>query len=173
MGGAIAQEIAIGMPARARTLISIMSTTGAPSLPQPKPEAMALLVTPAPTQREAYIAYRQKSAPILRGAAYPDDEARDADRAARSFERGLNPAGVGRQLAAIIASGDRTAALAKLALPTLVIHGDNDPLIPLEAGIMTARTIPSARLEIIKGMGHALPTPHWPQIIDAISAFTR
>jgi pimeloyl-ACP methyl ester carboxylesterase len=173
MGGAIAQQIALTAPARVRTLISIMSTTGAASLPQPKAEAMALLVTPAPTDRAGYVAFRKKSASILRAGSYPDDEAQDEVRALRSFERGLNPPGAGRQLAAIIASGDRTPALAELATPTLVIHGDNDPLIPVEAGMLTARTVPGAKLEIVKGMGHALPSAHWPSLVSTMAAFTR
>jgi pimeloyl-ACP methyl ester carboxylesterase len=93
---------------------------------------------------------------------------RDAERAAESFDRGLNPPGVARQLAAIVASGSRRDALGAIRVPTLVIHGDVDPLVPLAGGIATANAIPGAKLMVIKGMGHALPMPMWSQIIEAI-----
>ena len=97
------------------------------------------------------------------------DEARDLERAARNFERGLHPDGVARQLAAIIASGSRKEALRAVRVPTLVIHGDADPLVRVEGGIDTANAVPGARLLVIKGMGHALPISMWPQIIEAIA----
>jgi len=94
-------------------------------------------------------------------------------RARRAYERGLNPPGVARQLVAIIASGSRRPALAKVTTPTLVIHGDVDPLVPLAHGQDVAAAVPGAKIEIIPGMGHALPIPLWPQIIGAIVAHTR
>ena len=92
----------------------------------------------------------------------------DRERAIRTFERGLNPAGVVRQLRAILASGSRKERLATVQAPTLVIHGTVDPLVRPEGGKDTAASIPGARLLMIDGMGHALPIPMWPQIIDAI-----
>jgi pimeloyl-ACP methyl ester carboxylesterase len=121
MGGAIAQEIALRFPSRVRTLVSIMSTSGAPGLPPPEPEALALLLTQSPTDRAGYIERQQRVMKILRAGAYPDEEALDAQRATLAFERGLNPPGYARQLAAIIASGSRRERLAALRTPTLVI----------------------------------------------------
>src|SRR5262249_17790914 len=123
---------------------------------------------PTPTDREAYVARYAQTWRVLRGPGFPLDEARDAERAAESFDRGLNPPGVARQLAAIVASGSRKDALATIRVPTLVIHGDLDPLVPLAGGIATANAIPAANFVVIKGMGHALPIPIWSQIIDAI-----
>ena len=168
MGGAIAQEIALRHPKRVRTLVSIMSTSGAPGLPPPKPDALALLMTPAPTDRAGYLERYLRMMRILRAGEFPDEEALDPARAARTYERGLNPAGYARQLAAIIASGSRKEALASLRVPTLVIHGNVDPLVPIECGIDVARSVPGARMVTIEGMGHALPASSWPPIIDAI-----
>jgi pimeloyl-ACP methyl ester carboxylesterase len=168
MGGAIAQEMAIHYPSRVRTLTSIMSSTGEPGLPPPTAEAIGILVAPTPTDRDAYLARYAQIWRVLRGPGFPLDEVRDAERAAESFDRGLNPPGVARQLAAIVASGSRRDALGAIRVPTLVIHGDVDPLVPVAGGIATANAIPGAKLMVIKGMGHALPMPMWSQIIEAI-----
>jgi pimeloyl-ACP methyl ester carboxylesterase len=103
------------------------------------------------------------------GAGLPYDEASVRERAGRSFDRGLSPAGTARQLAAVLASGSRKEALKSVAVPALVIHGDADPLVPVAGGIDTADAIPGAKLMIIKGMGHALPPAVWPQVIEAIA----
>ena len=169
MGGAIAQEMAIHFPDRLRSLTSIMSSTGEPGLPPPRPEAMAVLLTPFAGDWPGYLANYLRSWKVLRGPGFALDEARDAVRAQLNFTRGLSPAGAARQLAAIIASGSRKDALQAIHVPTLVIHGDCDPLVPVEGGVATAKAIPGARLIIIKGMGHALPVSTWPQIIDAIA----
>ena len=173
MGGAIGQEMAIHHGARLRSLTSIMSSTGDPRLPQATPEAMAVLLAPPPTDRESYFESYKRTWAVLRGPGFPLDEAKDLERAARAWERGLNPPGVARQLAAILASGDRTAALAAVRVPTLVIHGDADPLVRHEGGVATAKAIAGARLLTIQGMGHALPISMWPQVIDAIAAHAR
>ena len=169
MGGAIAQVIAIQSPQRMRSLTSIMSTTGNLKLPQPKREAMALLMSQPPKTKEEYIATFERNWKILRAGSFPLDEAKDRDRAERCFARGLNPAGVGRQFRAILASGARNKALAGVKVPSLVIHGTVDPLVRPEAGRDTANAIPGAKLVMIEGMGHALPIPMWPQIIGAIT----
>ena len=169
MGGAIAQTLAIEHPQRLRTLTSIMATTGAPGLPPPKPEAMAVLFKPTPLEQAAYFESYVQTWKVLRGPGFPLDEARDLDRAGQNFARGLNPAGVARQLMAILASGSRREALRSVSVPTLVIHGKADPLVPVECGIDTARAVPGAELLLIEGMGHALPIPAWPQIIEAIA----
>jgi pimeloyl-ACP methyl ester carboxylesterase len=168
MGGMIAQEIAISFPARVRSLTSIMSTTGNPKDPQPTREAMANLLAPPPNTKEEYFDRFAKTWKVLRVGSFPEDEARDRARAERNFERGLNPAGVGRQLRAVLASGSRKERLRQVTAPTLVIHGTVDPLVRPWSGKDTAASIPGAKLLMIEGMGHALPIPMWPQIVDAI-----
>jgi pimeloyl-ACP methyl ester carboxylesterase len=170
MGGMIAQEMAINFPERMLTLTSIMSSTGNPTLPPPAPEATAVLLAPPPTNREDYLASFARTWRVLRVGSFPADEANDLARGELTFERGLNPMGVARQMLAIFASGDRRAKLAQVKIPTLVIHGDVDPLVRLAAGEDTAKTIPGASLVVVKDMGHAMPTPLAPQIIDAIAA---
>ena len=168
MGGMIAQEIAISFPQRVRSLTSIMSTTGNPKIPPPTREAAAVLMAPPPATKEEY---------FVRFARHLESAARrllPRRRGARPFacrahlERGLNPAGVGRQLRAVLASGSRKERLHHVKAPTLVIHGTVDPLVRPEGGKDTAASIPGAKLLMIEGMGHALPIPMWPQIIDAI-----
>ncbi|HWX04962.1 MAG TPA: alpha/beta hydrolase [Bradyrhizobium sp.] len=168
MGGMIAQEIAISFPARVRSLTSIMSTTGNPKDPPPTREAAAVLMAPPPATKEEYFARYAQTWKVLRAGSFPEDEARDRSRAELNFERGLNPAGVGRQLRAILASGSRKQRLASVKAPTLVIHGTVDPLVRPAAGMDTAASIPGAKLMMVEGMGHALPIRFWPQIIDAI-----
>jgi pimeloyl-ACP methyl ester carboxylesterase len=168
MGGMIAQEVAISFPRRLRSLTSIMSTTGNPKVPPPSREATAMLMAPPPATRAEYIERFAQTWKVLRVGRFPEDEARDAARAERTFSRGLNPAGVGRQLRAILASGSRKERLHAVKTPTLVIHGTVDPLVRPEGGKDTAASIPGAKLLMIEGMGHALPIPMWPQIIDAI-----
>lgn len=169
MGGMIAQEIAMQYPDRVLSLTSIMSTTGNPRLPQPTREASAILLAPPPTTKEEYLARFGQTWKVLRGASFPLDEAKDLERAERTYARGLNPAGVGRQLRAILASGNRKDRLRSVKAPTLVIHGTIDPLVKMEAGKDTAASIPGAKLLLIEGMGHALPIPMWPTIIGAIA----
>ena len=173
MGGMIAQEIAISFPQRLRSLTSIMSTTGNPRIPGPTREAMAVLMAPPPKSKEEYIARFGQTWKILRVGSFPEDEARDHGLAERTFARGLNPAGVGRQLRAILASGSRKERLRTVKAPTLVIHGTVDPLVHPAGGKDTAASIPGAKLIMIDRMGHALPIPMWPQIIDAIDKHAR
>ena len=169
MGGMIAQEIAMRYPQRVLSLTSIMSSTGNPKLPQPTREATALLMAAPPATYEEYLARFAQTWKLLRVGSFPEDEAKDRSRAERTYARGLNPAGVGRQLRAILASGNRKPRLAGVTAPTLVIHGTVDPLVRPEAGRDTAASIPGAKLLEIAGMGHALPIPMWPQIVDAIA----
>jgi pimeloyl-ACP methyl ester carboxylesterase len=168
MGGMIAQETTMLFPQRVRSLTSIMSTTGNPKVPPPTREASAMLMAPPPLTKEEYFERYAQTWKILRAGSFPQDEALDRSRAERTFERGLNPAGVGRQLRAILASGSRKERLRAVKVPTLVIHGTVDPLVRPEGGKDTAASIPGAKLLMIEGMGHALPIPMWPQIIDAI-----
>ncbi len=173
MGGAIAQEMAIHHAGRLCTMTSIMSSTGEPGLPPPTAQAIEILLAPTPTDRESYCARYLEIWRVLRGPGFPLDEVRDAERAAQIFDRGLNPPGAARQLAAIIASGSRRDALGAVRVPALVIHGNADPLVPLAGGIATAEAIPGAKLVVIEGMGHALPISMWPQIIEAIASHAK
>jgi pimeloyl-ACP methyl ester carboxylesterase len=170
MGGAIAQTLAIEHPGRLRSLTSIMATSGDPSLPPPTPQALQLLMTPTPTDQAGFYQRYVQTWNVLRGPGFPLDEARDLERAAQTFTRGLYPAGAARQLVAIFASGSRKAALATVRVPTLVIHGTADPLVLLACGLDVADTIPGAERLIIDGMGHALPISLWPRIVAAIAA---
>jgi pimeloyl-ACP methyl ester carboxylesterase len=169
MGGMIAQEMAITYPERLRSLTSIMSTTGNPRLPQPSRAVSLLLLKPQPSGYEAFLERFKQTWLFLRVGSFPDDEARDLDRAERTYARGLSPAGVGRQLRAILASGSRKERLAAVSAPTLVIHGKIDPLVHPAAGRDTAASIPGARLMMVDRMGHALPISMWTMVIDAIS----
>ena len=169
MGGAIAQLMAIHHPARLRSLTSIMATTGAPDLPPPTPAALAALFKPPPHGLAEYQDSYVQTWQVLRGPGFVLDDARDRARAAANFARGLNPAGVARQMMAIMASGSRREALAAVRVPTLVLHGDADPLVPLACGVDTAKAVPGAKLTVLPGMGHALPISLWPQIVDAIA----
>jgi pimeloyl-ACP methyl ester carboxylesterase len=169
MGGMIAQTIAIEHPDRVLSLASIMSNTGARWSGQPKLATYRVLLGTPPREREKYVDHVLK---VYRVIGSPDLE-RDEDDlrrlAARSYDRGLNPAGSGRQLAAIIASGDRTERLGSVSVPTVVIHGTRDRLVSPSGGRATAKAIPGARLVKVEGMGHDLPRAAWPQVIGAIT----
>jgi pimeloyl-ACP methyl ester carboxylesterase len=171
MGGMIAQLIAADYPDRVASLVSIMSTTGNRVLPSARPEAMAaLMARPSTPDREAIIAYGMKVAQVIGSPAYPADPERLRTRVATDFERSFAPAGAVRHMAAIVAGGDRRAKLATITVPTTVIHGAEDPLVPVEGGRDTAASIPGAMLKIIEGMGHDLPTVLVDEIADAIAA---
>jgi len=173
MGGMIAQEVALSFPQRVRTLTSIMSSTGDPSLPQATPAAVAVITRDSPPDKEGYVASYVQAWSVINGDLIAFDVDRTAYTAGRSYDRGPNPAGVSRQMLAILDSGNRTERLQKLDVPALVIHGTNDPLVPPDAGRATARAIPGAKLVLIEGMGHTLPRSIWPQIVDAIAAHAR
>ena len=169
MGGMIGQLMALRFSDRVRSLTSMMSTTGDPKLPPARPEAMSVLLLPIPTERTAYIEGWLKVWQVLSGPKFPVEEALARKWAELSHRRGLNPNGFLRQMAAVIASGNRKHVLKDISVPTLVLHGDSDPLLPVECGIDTANSIPRAKLRVIEGMGHALPEALWSQVIDAIA----
>ena len=174
MGGMIAQAIAIRHPSRVLSLISIYSTTGNPILPQPKPDAMEVLIEVPPIEREAYIEYLVRTFRIIAGSGFSFDEEFHRQLAAKSYDRAFYPEGVARQLMAVLAQDNRKPALASVTAPALVIHGSDDPLVPVECGKDTADAIPGAELLIIEGMGHDLPPGGaWPQILNAIVAHTQ
>jgi pimeloyl-ACP methyl ester carboxylesterase len=170
MGGMIAQTMAITHPERVATLTSIMSTTGDRAVGTATPEALAILMTRPPTDREEYVANAVTTSRLLHGGVLPFDERRAAERAAGFYDRCFYPAGVGRQLVAILASGDRTGDLAGCRIPTLVIHGDADPLVDHSGGVATAKAVPEAELLTIEGMGHDLPVERWSDVVEAVVA---
>ncbi|GAC1536736.1 MAG: alpha/beta hydrolase [Acidimicrobiales bacterium] len=170
MGGMIAQAIAISHPQRVRSLVSIMSTTGAADVGQPRADIFPLLLRPVPTTREEAIEAGVLAARLTGSTGYPFDEAGARTRSAASYDRAFHPVGTGRQLVAILASGDRTDALGQLAVPTLVIHGEADPLVDVSGGKATAAAIPGSTLHLIPGMGHDLPAGLWERITDDIAS---
>ena len=167
MGGMIVQRMALDHPDRVQSVTSIMSTTGNPTAASPQPEAMQALLTPPPTDRDAYLAHQAETWKIFAGAYY--DEERFRDRFSRSYDRCFNPAGAAFQMAAIMSDGDRTAELGELRCPALVIHGKADPLVGVSGGQATAAAIPGAELLLFDDMGHDLPPALLPQIVDAIA----
>ena len=169
MGGMIAQTIAIRHPARVASLTSVMSTTGDPDVGTPTREAMAELMGQPPTTRQGYQDAAVHHAHVW-GSPGLFDEALLRETAGRAWDRGYEPAGTARQLVAIMSSGSRSADLAGLTVPTLVIHGTADTLVQPSGGERTAEVIPDAKLLVVEGMGHDLAPPLWPQIIDAVAA---
>lgn len=174
MGGMIAQLIAATYPERTLTLTSIMSTTGNPAVPPAKPEAMAVLTSrPTAGDEATMVEFGVKAARIIGSPAYPAAEERLRTRVTNDFRRSFSPAGVARQMAAVVANGDRRARLASVTAPTLVIHGDADPLVPVEGGRDTAANIKGAELKIIPGMGHDLPVELVDTIADAVAGMAK
>jgi pimeloyl-ACP methyl ester carboxylesterase len=169
MGGMIAQTIAIRHPGRVLSLVSIMSNTGARWTGQPSVALYSTLLKSAPRDREGYVAHQMDVFAKIGSPGFPRDDEDLRATFERAFERGHDPAGAGRQLAAILAATDRTEQLGSIRVPTLVIHGTKDRLVNPSGGRATAKAIPGARLLTIEGMGHDLPRGAWPQIIDAIA----
>jgi pimeloyl-ACP methyl ester carboxylesterase len=169
MGGMIVQTIAIEHPERCLSMTSIMSSPGDPRAGKPTPEALAFLMTPPPTEREAYIANAEQGA--ITGSKKYFDVAKARERAAAAYDRAFYPEGAPRQLAAIYASGDRTEALHGVTVPSLVLHGRDDTLITPSGGALTAEAIPGAHYLLLADMGHDLPEPLWPLIVPAITNF--
>ena len=149
-----------------------MSSTGNPELPPATPEAMGALLSPAGTSLEEVLDRAVRVARAIGSPAYPDDEAAIRVRAKADYERSFYPVGTARQMAAIAVSGNRRPLLEGVTTPTLVIHGSDDPLVPLTGGIDTHEGIADSRLEIFEGMGHDLPEPLWAEIVKLISEHT-
>jgi pimeloyl-ACP methyl ester carboxylesterase len=169
MGGMIVQTIAIEHPDRCLSMTSIMSSPGDPRAGKPTPEALAFLMNPPPSDREAYIATAPGAAVLTSKRFFDPDRAKR--RAAAAFDRAFYPEGAPRQLAAIYASGDRTDALASVRVPSLVLHGRDDNLITPSGGAMTADAIPGASYLLLADMGHDLPEQLWPVIVPTITTF--
>jgi len=173
MGGMIAQSLAIHYPQRVLSLTSIYSTTGNPHLPQPKPEVMGLLLTPPPREREPFIQFETDLFRALTGPRFGFDEKWVRDTMGKAYDRAYYPQGTGRQLVAVMTQSNRKGPLQNLRVPILIIHGDADPLVSVEAGRETAKAVPGAELKIIEGMGHDLPHGEaWAQIAKDIIAHT-
>src|SRR5215204_180828 len=169
LGGMIAQILAIEHPERVRSLTSIMSTTGNERVGQPTEAARGLLLLPPVSTREDAMDRAVRVNRTLGSPAYRIDETELRDRAARAFDRAFDPQGVVRQLVAAITTPDRTEDLRRLDLPTLVVHGAEDQLIAVDGGQATAEAIRGAELVVIDGMGHDLPRPLWPTVVERIA----
>jgi len=172
MGGAIAQTIAIEHPRRARSLISMMSTTGNVSVGQPDPKALAdAFAGPPAVTRDEVIQRNLRVMRAVGSPAYPTDEQEAASRTGRAYDRGYDPIGIARQAVASVAPGDRTERLRHLSVPALVIHGLADRMCDASGGRATAEAIPGAELVLIEGMGHDFPLALRPQLAARIAEF--
>ncbi|MCX4834977.1 alpha/beta fold hydrolase [Streptomyces sp. NBC_01016] len=170
MGGMIAQTMALSSPDRVLTLTSMMSSTGESEYGRSSPEAQAALFTPKPADREGYVAAAEKE--LVWASKRYGDAAALRELAAASHDRSFYPAGIGRQLGAMVLSGSRADALRELRVPTLVIHGLDDTLIDPSGGKRTAELVPGAELLLIPDMGHDRPRELWPELIDAVVSHT-
>jgi pimeloyl-ACP methyl ester carboxylesterase len=174
MGGMIAQILAARHPERIRTLALIMTTSGNPRLPGPSLKIrMRLVKRPAHLDRESLIRHSMETWRLIGSPQYPAEEHVLRDKVERSFDRCLYPQGLARQTLAILASGSRVPLLRRIQAPTTIIHGQEDPLVPVAAAHDLARHIPHAQLEIIPGMGHDLPPEPLRRIRELILAQAR
>jgi pimeloyl-ACP methyl ester carboxylesterase len=170
MGGMIAQMLAARHRQSVRSLVSIMSNTGSLRSGQPSLRVYPIFLRRPPRGREAFIAHMERLFGVIGSRGLPQDVDDLHAVAMASYDRDHDPQGPGRQLAAIIASGDRTPELRRITTPTLVVHGTADPLVAPSGGRATARAIPAAELMMIEGMGHDLPRAAWPRLIDRIAS---
>jgi pimeloyl-ACP methyl ester carboxylesterase len=169
MGAMIAQTVAANHPDRVHSLVSIMGSTGARSTGQPQWRTAKALMSVPPADRDGFVDHMIKTFTLIGSPGFERDDD-DLRRFSEStFDRGRNPAAAARQLAAINASGNRTAVLCRVSAPTLVIHGSADTLVRPSGGRATAKAIAGSTLLEIPGMGHDLPREAWPQIVDAIA----
>ena len=174
MGGMIAQHVAARHPDRCLSLTTVFSTTGNPKLPPARPEAMKALITrPDSTEEGVLVEHGMMLARTIGSPGYPAPEDRLRERTLASVRRSFYPEGPTRHLSAIVADGDHRAMLRDIAVPTLVLHGEDDPLVPCEGGRDTAASIPGARLKTIPGWGHDLPLELVDELAGAIGEHAR
>lgn len=176
MGGMIAQIAASEYPERVLSLTSIMSTSGNPALPQTDPDVMAMMTKPAPNpfdNEAGFLAHSLSFAKRIAGTGYPFEEDAYRTLIMEEAQRAYDPGSVGRQIAAIAVSGDRRPLLGTIKVPTLVIHGVEDPLFVPACGEDTASAIPGAELMLVDGMGHDLPNQLYKVVVDRIEQMAR
>lgn len=174
MGGMIVQIVAGRYPERTRSMVSIYSTSGRHGLPQGKPEALAMLGSvPENDTREARVRHGMKLRQIIGSPAYPTPEPELRAFVEKNVDRRWYPEGVGRQYVSVIASGDRVDLLKTIKAPTLVMHGEEDPLLPVECGRDVARLVPGAEIETTAGWGHDFPPQLVPRIVDRVASFCK
>ena len=172
MGGFIAQTVALEHADRVRTLTLIMTSTGSRRVGQAKPRVYARPRPPAAADRPAAISAVVETFRLIGSRGFAFDEQYLRDLAGRSWDRGHEPAGSRRQLAATVGQPNRTAALRRITAPTLVIHGLHDPLVAPSGGLVIAKAIPGSRFVGFSGMGHDLPRALWPEFVRGIAALT-
>ncbi len=171
MGGFIAQAVALEHAARVRTLTLIMTSTGSRRVGQPRPRIYArMLRRRTAGDRSAYMSTAVETFRLIGSRGFAFDEQYVRDLAGRSWDRGYEPAGVRRQLAASMSQPNRTADLRRITVPTLVMHGLHDPLVAPSGGLAVARAIPDSRFVGFSGMGHDLPRALWPEFVREIAA---
>ena len=169
MGGMIAQIVAIEHPERVKSLTSIMSTSGDPALPGPDGDVRRALLRPRPRDKAMAVDAYMEMFRLIGGGRYPPTEAELRARVERAVLRSYRPDGFRRQLLAIQTAPSRVRKLRGVRAPTLVLHGSEDPLVPLAGGEDTAANVPGARLRVIPGMGHSLPESLIPLLVDEIA----
>ena len=170
MGGMIAQHLAVRHPQRVRSLTLMMTTSGSRRLPGPTLKVRTAMFSRPddPRSVDSVIAHYVRLYRLIGSPGYPANDAYLNDRLGLSVRRSYHPRGVARQLVAIASDGDRSPLLARIKAPTQIIHGLQDPLVPVEAGRDLARRIDGARIDLIDGMGHDLPVPLWPRFVEGI-----
>jgi pimeloyl-ACP methyl ester carboxylesterase len=173
MGGFIAQLVAINHPDRVLSLTSIMSGPGGHDAVPPTPEGAEVLAKVPPATRQGRIEQGLWTGRVLNGSRDQFDEVSQRKRVERAYDRSYYPSGTGRQLVAILASTSRVERLGRIKVPTLVIHGTEDVLVPIENGRRVAAAVPGARLLEFEGVGHNLPERVWPLVVDAIEELAR
>jgi pimeloyl-ACP methyl ester carboxylesterase len=174
MGGMIAQRVAVTAPERVASLLSVMSSSGARGLPGPRSDVQRLLMRrPAGTDEAALVAHSMRLVKLIAGPVFPPDEAALRERLAHALRRAYRPRGLLRQITAVAADRGRADLLARITSPTLVLHGNADPLVPVACGLDTSRRIPGARFALVPGMGHDLTPELVEMLLVHIAPFLR
>jgi pimeloyl-ACP methyl ester carboxylesterase len=174
MGGMIVQIVAAQYAPRTRSMVSIYSTSGRPGLPAGKPEALAMLsAQPEGPAREQLVQHGMKLRKTIGSPGYPTPDAELRAFVEKNVDRAWYPEGAARQYLSVIASGDRVELLKTIKVPTLVLHGEDDPLLPVECGRDVARLVPGARIETFPGWAHDFPAGMIPTVIDRVAGFCK